>query len=1444
MKNLIKATVCKRTVVIIIFLCFFCNLENAQAGLFSSPKERFEKFLKNIYVPGLGIKVTLLGDKPSCSDGAKWKETKVSQDKNLRCSGEIAPISLDYVLTGNRLVKFIESCINYILGFLNLNEISISKDHEIVFEPVVGWRKPATISGYLKNFSILEQKKFLWFTYPSKFGVHHVTKYTKVDICYEDKDNDGFGAGDIHYMDSCNRCLDSEQASDICSQSINYVDNDRDCDDDNKYINPDAIEICNDFVDDDCDGGRDEDLRDDCYKDNDGDGCGDPSNVVSYCISDGPPSQCVDDDCDCDDSDKNRFSGNPEVKCDGTDQDCNDKDLCPGEDCLTISDIPLETLADPAPPLIVFVLDDSGSMDWDIMTQELNGIYYGPAGGAFYYVFYDPDNKYSYVQEKSTSLNRYYYQTQWYEYNRIYYNPSITYKPWPKWDELPGTPKPTWPEVPNANPKFPRYNPMRDKEVDLNGIYVLFGSIPVKRSHYYVFSRQTDKLYLVNINIENSSIEYYYAKTKTNQRIKALIKITDPPADVLTSRTFEDELQNFANWFSFYRKRMLTAKAAIGNAIVAQEGIKVGLLTINNNKSAKTSVLPIKCKDNAGGLDDQTNAFLRILYKADASGGTPLRRGLENAGKYFDERSSSTLGKWPYASKAEGGECQQVFSVVLTDGWWNGSAPNVGNADEFKSSDFATACFSDTYRNTLADVAMYYYANDLSSTLENRVPPRPGDSNIQQHMVTFSVSFGQTGTLNPFDDYPSCPAEDKSNDCSAHCPEWPKVMASQKTTIDDLWHAGVNGRGEFFSASNPQDLILAMESIGRQISIIGSAASVAVNGQKFENNSLVFQGSYNSSDWSGDINAFGTGGTDQFDYETSVWSARDKLDAKNWKDRVIITSNGGRLGKLFSDIPGNLLKRIDEDEDTARQIIRYISGDDSEEQKNGGRLRTRYHKLGDIVHSHPLFYKNYVFIGANDGMGHVFNAENGEEIAAYVPNLIFENLIYLTLENYTHFFYCDATPTIKKAGNDTYLIGGLGKGGRGYYCLKVSASDYIHMPVWEFPPYTGEDTDDDVEMGYSFGTPYITKTNAGEWVAIFGNGYASKRGKAALYIRRLSNGDKIATLDTKSGSYDICNGMSTPSLVDTDFDGKVDYVYAGDMIGNLWKFDLTSDKPNEWKIAYGTTDDPQPLFQARNADGNDGTPQPVTTKPDVMAHCVHGKSGYIVVFGTGRYITEGDTQSMSQQTIYGIWDWQNNERNNEFFFGAFNKKRELSNAKNLPDGFRKIKLLEQKIETDYNSEGYRVVTDNSITWYPEKIENGNDFSHVGWYFDLPAQHERIIDNPMIREGKVLLISLIPATSRCGIQSHSRMYILNACTGGRLSESLITVDNQKIEIEPDHPNNPKLPPSVVIFDSVVKPPALIHTDEGKDRMVFGDLGSDSSVSTIEIDSEQGRYYWKY
>jgi len=1421
-------------------------------GIVLQPCHARASFIDDIasaVIPLLGVRVDFVGKgpnnpQPTCDDNAKWHFKSVaaelnSQDAKNLCSGETFDLQISSLINNSFAMSLLETFLNWIidkinwaLGLLGLKIPTVDFAHEyhITFSDVEGWEKPSKITSFvtLVKFEVIKRKDFhifydLWplpfdidFTIPNvpiQFGMSHTAEYKKIeDRCFRDADSDTFG--DIETSKLAFNC------------DSGWVKNSLDCDDNDAAINPLATEICND-KDDDCDGEIDEGLKLTCYIDLDHDSCGDPKEPRNYCKGH-KPSQCVDESCDCDDTNPDRFAGNPEIKCDDIDQDCDHLDSCPFDDCISISDIPLETLADPPPPLIMLVIDDSGSMNFSIMSNESKGKY--EHNGKVYTDLY-------------SNKIRACYKCQWFEYNKVYYNPSVTYDPWVRWNELDDVDPASWPELPNANPTEPRLNPYsKTKTKEMSTKFLKIGDVIITFSHYYVLSKQESQFYLVNIT--DKAIDYYLVNANSNFVVKKLEKTDSPPDDIKTSRTFHEELQNFANWYSFYRTRLHIAKAAISKMIDRLKGVKIGIITIND--CIETKVLPVKCQNDSGSLDDKSDKLLNLIYKiSDTTGSTPLRKGLKKAGDYFTEGSGSNLGSWPYASADEGGACQQAFAILITDGFWNGKFnPNVGNADGDKSSNYDTSCYSDSSVNTLADVAMHYYETDLSTSLENKVPPRKGDINTNQHMVTFSVAFGTKGTLDPYEDYPNCPPLVVGDDCSAYCPEWPIVSSGKPTTIDDLWHSAVNGRGEYFSASNPQDLIHAIESIGRQVSVIGSAASVAVNGKKIENDSMVFQSSYNSRDWSGDLKAYGTGGSNNFDYDNPVWSAQEELDNIEWETRKIITSNGGSGGVFFNeDLSADLLERINPDLDLARRITRYVRGDATEEKQNNGNARTRYHKLGDIVHSEPLFFKNYVFIGANDGMAHVFKADTGEEVAAYIPNLVFENLYELSVPGYRHKYFCNATPTIKETDNDgTYLVGGLGKGGRGYYCLKISDSmAHQDMPQWEFPSKAIPDESEDVKMGYSYSKPFIVNSNINQWVVIFGNGYASKRGKAALYIRDLKTGAQIKTIDTKFGSYDICNGLSTPSLVDVDFDEKVDYIFAGDLLGNLWKFDLTADNADEWKVAYGTDDEPQPLFQARNADGTEGKPQPITCKPDVMSHCVHGKSGFIVIFGTGRYITEGDASNMDQHTIYGIWDWQNNERNNEFFLGAFTKDRTLSNVDSLGDDYKNIALLEQTIETGYASEGYKVVTNNTMTWFPEKDEN--DKSYVGWYFNLSIQNERIIDDPIIREGKVLLVSIIPSSTRCGVKSFSAIYILDACNGGRLEEPVIDVEDETIKIDPSNSSDPKLPPSVIILDTVIKPPAFIHNN-GKDRLIFGDHGSDTAIPNITIDSEQGRYYWKY
>jgi hypothetical protein len=420
---------------------------------------------------------------------------------------------------------------------------------------------------------------------------------------------------------------------------------------------------------------------------------------------------------------------------------------------------------------------------------------------------------------------------------------------------------------------------------------------------------------------------------------------------------------------------------AVGRVITEMSGVNIGFRGING-----VLIQPV-LKVKVGG-EDNTSTLLNGLfsYRLDGSrASTPLRRGLEFVGQYFDKEDveDGGVGTSPIASAEDGGECQQNFAVVFTDGYYNGLAPvGCGNADGDNGPPYA-----DGFSKNLADVAMYYYENDLADSLDDLVPANPFDDATHQHLVTYGVTFGVYGTLNP-DDYD---LENCVDGTEPDCPQWPgPITASgdKRFKIDDLWHAAVNGRGLFLSASNPQELVAAFMAVMDNIVLrIGSASSVSVNGDelytKLSGNILMYQSNYDSDGWVGDVKAYQvctdlTGdcaGKEIGDVITSsyAWSANEKLGGLNWNTgRKIVTYNGTDSGKPFrwDDLTADQQTALNNDS----TVLDYLRGDTNNEEANGGTFRDRFARLGDIVHSSPVFENGVLYAGGNDGMLHAFAA--------------------------------------------------------------------------------------------------------------------------------------------------------------------------------------------------------------------------------------------------------------------------------------------------------------------------------------------------------------------------------------------------------------------------------------------------------------------------------------
>jgi type IV pilus assembly protein PilY1 len=311
----------------------------------------------------------------------------------------------------------------------------------------------------------------------------------------------------------------------------------------------------------------------------------------------------------------------------------------------------------------------------------------------------------------------------------------------------------------------------------------------------------------------------------------------------------------------------------------------------------------------------------------------------------------------------------------------------------------------------------------------------------------------------------------------------------------------------------------------------------------------------------------------------------------------------------------------------------------------------------------------------------------------------------------------------------------LNAGGRSIYALDVTdpGSFSESNVLWEF------DASDDANLGLTFSRPQIGVLESGQWVAVFGNGYNSPGGGSYLFIVDLATGALLQRLTARDVAGDENNGLSTPVLIDKDANGFIDTAYAGDLQGFLWKFDLGGASSADWNVANNVA-----LF--RGIYGGRG--QPITAQPKVAGH---PSSGRLILFGTGRYLTNSDVYDMTRQSYYGIWD------NDTFTTRALRSNLQ-------PQTF--------DLQEEASGRMVRSVSSNTVDWGTRR----------GWYIDLldgaggtGEIGERVVNTSLVIRDLVLFSTIIPSTDPCDPGGTSWLMALKVDTGGSFSRALFDLD---------------------------------------------------------------------
>ena len=981
----------------------------------------------------------------------------------------------------------------------------------------------------------------------------------------------------------------------------------------------------------------------------------------------------------------------------------------------------------------------------------------------------------------------------------------------------------------------------------------------------------------IRVNIKPSTTSYPYPGS--------LIKAGERTDCAGTTCTYAEEMTNYANWYSYYRTRTIVMKTAISLAFKdLGDDFRVGFMT-----TSTLGARSINFKAFTG--TDKANWYAK-LFSTPSDRFTPLRGALSTAGRIY---ANKTTAHGTFTDPIQY-ECQQNFTLLTTDGFWNtdeetntyaggpknlSGASSVGNMDSLASGTELGKREGTTARSdTLADIAKYYRDTDLRTTGLSNCTGALGNNvcetgttglNKKQTMVTLTLGLGTDGTLAYTSDYKT-----PTGDFAAiknGTKNWPDPIANTGAErIDDLWHAAVNGDGTYFSANKPSALVKQLQEAIASISVkVGTGAAAATSTlNPISGDNFAYVASYTSGYWIGNLEkreidtvsgeiklaplkcvedivsssscaspsvvlSDGAGGYNCVTHSATVCDSPGVMDGTDCKvpvptscvgemknavqaftdTRNIKINVGGTLQDFtFANLSAAQQTTFDplflqahltqwpaltatqQSNVTGDNLVSFLRGrtgfTESSAIADNRVFRKREATLGDLVDSKPAFigkptfdygdpgYQDFkannasrpktVYVGANDGMLHAFNADTMEERWAYIPSMVIPNMWKLADTNYSakHSYFVNGDITISDiciAANcntanasdwRTILVGGLGSGGRGYYALDIT-DPLTPKLLWEFDA-SSSTTKGDKNLGFTYGNPIITKRNVdGKWVVLFTSGYnnipdndsfyglattdfkpntasgspffTTGDGVGYLYVIDATTGDKLDAISTSVGSLSDPSGIAKIKAYadDAEVNNATTYIYGGDLKGNLWRFNIDSALTNK-------------VFNfAQLMAGS--VPQPITTQPE-LALAANKK---VVIVGTGKYLEIEDLTNTDTQSLYAIKD--------------DSATVTLVNPRST--------LAQQTIAIS--------ATD------PDKRESTSsgpaiDFSvSRGWYLDFPDSGERQNVSSQLVLGTLLVPTTVPTSTACQPAGYGWFTYLDYRTG----RSVVTTPSSSV-----------------------------------------------------------------